>query len=258
MILQVNGLVIENENFSVTYAHKVPPKVVISVPHDGLIKEDFSNLFIPRKHGWKGRDKYVWPIVSDLLVRAAELKYSIDAVRFLMSRAYVDANREVKGDSNIDPDTLGQIAFDDPKLARVYGHYHEQIIYLLRRSISTHGAEQVLFIDMHGFGKQPKFAPDGGYDLILGTANRTTVPFGEMDKEFATFMGARGYKVFLPTETPISPNGDPYSAGHITRLYAKKFGINALQIEIDAKFRQLENKDMGQKLAADMAEFFCL
>ena len=257
MIFQDNGLVIENENFSVTYVHAAPSKVVISVPHDGLITEDFSNLFKPRRLGWKGRDKYVWPIVNDILVRSIESKYPIDALRFLMSRAYIDANREVKGDKNVDPDTLGQIAFDDPKLARVYGHYHEQIIYLLRRSISTHGEKEVLFIDMHGFGKQPKFAPEGGYDLILGTANRTTVPFGEMDKKFTVFMEAKGYKVFLPTETPISPNGDPYSAGHITRLYAKKFGVNALQIEIDSKFRQLENKDKGQKLAADMAEFFC-
>lgn len=257
MIFQNNGLVIENENFSVTYAHAVPSKVVISVPHDGLIKEDFARLFIPRTYGWKGRDKYVWPIVNDILVHATQLKRPVDAVRFLMSRAFIDANREIKGDDNVDPDTAGQIAFDDPKLARVYGHYHEQITYLLRRSISTHGEEQMLFIDMHGFGKQPTFAPRGGYDLILGTANRTTVPFGEVDKEFAAFMEAKGYTVFLPTETPVSPNGDPYSAGHITRLYAKKFGINALQIEIDAKFRQLENKDLGQKLAADMAEFFC-
>jgi hypothetical protein len=61
----------------------------------------------------------------------------------------------------------------------------------------------------------------------------------------------------LPREKPIFPNGDPYSAGHITRLYAKKHNINAMQIEIFSAFRQREGKRKGEKLAADIAEFLC-
>ena len=153
------------------------------------------------------------------------------------------------------PFERSQTAFDDPRLARVYGIYHEQILYLLRRSISAHGEKAVVLIDMHGFGKQPAFAPQGGYDLILGTANRSTIHHGDLDKEFARFMENRGYSVFLPSEQSVTANGDPYSAGHITRLYAAMFGINAIQIEIAAAFRERNMQDKGIRLSSDMAEF---
>ena len=255
MFFYGNNLIIDNDNFTVTLENNTPSNVVISVPHDGLPKEDFSGLFTPRKRGWKGRDKYVWPIVNDIFTQTLSVGAPIDAVRFLMSRAFIDANREVRGEENMDPDLLGQTAFDDPGLARVYWYYHEQIDYLLSRSVCAHGKEKILFIDMHGFGKQPVFAPEGGYDLILGTANRTTIAHREVDREFAQFMIVRGYRVFLPTETPVSATGDPYSAGHITRLYGKKHAVNAMQIEISSDFRQREATSRGKKLSADMADF---
>jgi hypothetical protein len=119
------------------------------------------------------------------------------------------------------------------------------------------GADRILFIDLHGFGKQPAFAPHEGYDLILGTANRTTINHGEIDRLFAAFMRDKNYIVFLPTEKPIVSSGDPYSAGHITRLYAKRYGINTMQIEISPTFRNREAKELGEKLAADIAGFLC-
>lgn len=256
MLFHTPDFQVENENFSTTYFNRRPAKVVVSVPHDGFIRNDFDGLFTERRIGWKGRDLYVWPVVNRMLVHAITHEASIDAVRFLMARAYVDANREVQNAENLDPDTQGQIAFDDPRLARVYGFYHEQIEYLLRRSCSEHGEQNVFFVDMHGFGKQPAFAPEGGYDLILGTAYRSTIRYGEPDVAFARFMSEKGYRVFLPAETPVTGRADPYSAGHITRLYARKFAINAIQIEIAPSFRGRGNTEKGNRLSDDMAEFF--
>jgi hypothetical protein len=115
---------------------------------------------------------------------------------------------------------------------------------------------------MHGFSKQPEFVYNSGggeyrpFDIILGTANRTTINHGDIDRQLFRFMEMKSYTVFLPTEKPIFPDGDPYSAGHFTRLYAKRYGINTIQVEIAACFRMGENsKDAGEKLAADISEF---
>ncbi len=256
MIFLKQGAVIDNENFSITYYNNNgPSRVVLSVPHDGLAAENFTGLFTPRSLGWKGADKYTGPLVNDVMFYALQNGLSVDAVRFLMARMFVDANREVPTIENIDSETRGQVAYDDMKLARVFAYYHEQIDYLLQRSICKFGQKNVLFLDVHGFGKQPEFAPKAGYDLILGTANRSTINYGTIDVTFAEFMEGCGYTVFLPTETPIRPSGDPYSAGHITRLYAKKYSINVVQIEIASKFRQKESQEKGKKLAKDIAEF---
>lgn len=255
MITLSSGLTIVNKNFSVVLSHPKPSRVILSVPHDGLIPNDFSGLFKERTRGPKVRDVHVWPIANDIVQNCLQLGMTVDAIRFLMSRAYVDANREMSGEPNLAPDTLGQTALDDPRLTIVYEHYHRELDRLIRMSVRRHGAENILLLDLHGFGKQPAFAPSKGYDLFLGTANRTTIHHDEIDHVFAGFMTDRGYSVFLPSEKPIFPGGDPYSAGHITRLYAKKYDINAMQIEICSAFRQRENKERGKKLTADTAEF---
>jgi N-formylglutamate amidohydrolase len=193
----------------------------------------------------------------------------IDVTRFLLSRAYVDVNREAEGELNLCPDTLGQTAFNDPNLVIVYKQYHRELERLIRRSVHEHGAENILLLDMHGFSKQPPFVCDLGgtdryssFDLIFGTASRGTINHGEADRRFAYFMARKEYAVFLPEEKPIFLGGDPYSAGHITRLYAKKYGINAIQIEISSTFRRVDMsrdaKERGQKLAQDIAEFLAV
>jgi len=255
----LKGFVIELENFSMTFYNPTSPsKVVMSIPHDGLETNDLAGLFRARSRGWKGRDKHSWPVAKDILCRAAEQKMLISAIRFLMPRAFVDANREEPTAENIDPDTLGQTAFDDSRLAGVYRRYHGEIERLVQTAIHTHGKDKILLLDMHGFGKQPTFAPPQGYDLILGTANRTTIHHGEVDRRFASCMEERGYRVFLPGEMPVTPNGDPYSAGHTTRLYARTFGINAMQIEISPAFRSRDSQEKGEKLAQDIADFLAV
>ncbi|MBP5993693.1 MAG: N-formylglutamate amidohydrolase [Candidatus Moranbacteria bacterium] len=263
-----SGIKISNRDFSMVLSHQYPAKVIISVPHDGSIRDDFSGIF-RRSSGVTVRDMHVWLIVNDIIQRCLRFGTRVDATRFLMARTYVDVNRERLGEPNLCPDTLGQAAFDDPDLETVYGHYHSELVRLLDASVREYGAENVLFLDMHGFSKQPlsvhgQVAQNridenpiyASYDLILGTANRTTINHGEIDRQFEDFMTRKSYAVFLPKEKPISPEGDPYSAGHITRLYAKKYRINAIQVEIDARFRRSEQaREAGEKLAWDMAEF---
>jgi hypothetical protein len=65
----------------------------------------------------------------------------------------------------------------------------------------------------------------------------------------------RGYVVFLPDVQPATPQGDPYSAGHTTRWFARHYGINALQIEMFSSFRTRESGERGRKLAQDIAGF---
>jgi len=255
MIVLQSGLTISNHNFSIVLSHPEPSRVILAVPHDGLISNDFSGMFQVRASGVKGRDAHVWPVANDMVQRALQLGIRIDTVRFLMARAYVDANREMPCDCNLDPDTIGQTALDDLSLASVYQSYHGELSRLVERSIKKFGVEQVLFIDLHGFGRQPKIAPPNGYDLILGSANRSTIHYGEVDRALAKFMEERGYSVFLPGERPIVPQGDPYSAGHTTRWYAKRYGINAIQIEIFSTFRRREGQAQGEKLAVDMTHF---
>ena len=255
MIALESGLTLSNHNFSTVLSHKQPSRVILAIPHDGLISNDYSGMFCARKFGIKGRDAHVWPVANDIVHRSVELQTQIDAVRFLMARAYVDANRELPLDVNLDPDTLGQTALDDPLLAPVYHEYHGQLSRLVERSITRFGADQVLFIDLHGFGRQPRIAPPEGYDLILGTANRVTIHHGEVDRTFATYMRERGYSVFLPNVQPMTLEGDPFSAGHTTRWYAKHYRINAIQIEIFSSFRRRESEIRGRKLALDIADF---
>ena len=266
MLTSYPGLTVSNRDFTVVLSHQKPSRVIISVPHDCLIATDFANMLQSRRNGETVRDLYVWPIVNDIVWHCLRSEMKIDATRFLLSRAYVDVNREREGEQNLCSDTLGQTAFDDPNIAIVYEQYHGELERLIGRSVYEHGAESILLLDMHGFSKQPSFVCDWGgtdryspFDLILGTANRTTINHGEVDRQFASFMAKKEYAVFLPEEKPMLPGGDPYSAGHITRLYVRKYGINAMQIEISSTFRRTDirkdAKEMGQKLAQDIAEF---
>lgn len=212
-------------------------------------------MFQTRASGVKGRDTHVWPVAKDIVQRSQELGVTVDAVRLLMARAYVDANREMDSEPNLTPDTIGQTALEDPLLISVYQTYHSELRRLVERSIQSFGDERILFIDLHGFGRQPKIAPPRGYDLILGTANRKTIRHGEVDRAFAKFMEELDYCVFLPGEHPVSQHGDPYSAGYTTCWYAEHYGINVIQLEVSSSFRKKENQSQGEKLTVDIAEF---
>lgn len=226
--------------------------VVISVPHDGLITADLSGFFIERKIGYRGRDMHVWSITKDIIQ-----KYPASAIRGLMPRAFVDYNRSWPNPINYYPKTQKEVhtALDDERLSAFYRYYHDSISRMLRKSIDRFGRESVLLIDLHGFAKQPPYAPAEGYDLILGTGNRITVPCGNIDVQFAQYMCALGYTVFLPKELSLGSEEDYYSADFTTRHHSEKLNINVLQIEIASRFRKKESLEIGRKLAIDIAGF---
>jgi len=226
--------------------------VTISVPHDGLPYHDLSGLFEPRKIGYRGRDKFVWPVAKDIILHAR-----VNAVRGLMPRTLVDYNRAWPEGINYYPLTQKEVhtALDDERLVEPYQQYHHTIDRLVRKSINLFGKEKTLLIDLHGFAKQPPYAPEGGFDLIFGTGNRVTIPYGDVDVRLAQHMIGRGYRVFLPKPESLGEIEDYYSADFTTRHHSEKHNINVIQIEIASRFRSLGSRDIGQKLSRDFADF---
>lgn len=253
------GLSISNRNFTITLSCEQASRVILSVPHDCFSVDDFPGLFGSRRNGATVADLFVWRIAIRILDRCLHAGINIDAVRSLMPRMYVDMNRSLTKESNLDPKAVDERAIGDVLLNPVFKEYHGSLGYLIRRSIQKFGVDHVLLLDLHGFGRQPDIAPSEGYDLILGTANRRTVRHGSPDIDFSGYMFELGYRIFLPRHQAVVPSGDPFDSGHITRLYAKKYGINAIQIEISSTFRRLDirkdARERGQKLAQDIAEF---
>ena len=248
----------ENHNVSIRNgcitleAQKVSP-VVVSVPHDGLGSFDFRGLFLERSRGYKGRDKYVWPIVKDIALR-----YPVSAIRGLIPRAFIDYNRSWPVGINYYPKKQKEAdkALDDDKLADAYSYYHGEIDRLISLAIRKYGIEKCLLIDLHGFSKQPPYAPEGGFDLIFGTGNRKTILYGNIDRKLYEFLRYHEYRVFLPEELSVDNEEDYYSADFTTRNHSETKKVNAIQIEVASKFRQKENVELGRKLSTVFAEFF--
>ncbi len=232
-----------------------PNPVLITIPHDGLITADLAGFFDERKIGYRGRDMYVWPIAKEIIQA-----YPANAIRGLMPRAFVDYNRSWPEPINYYPRTQKEVhtALDDVRLSHFYRYYHDSISRLLKKSIRRFGKEKILLMDLHGFAKQPPYAPSEGYDLILGTGNRITVPHGNTDILFAEHMCRLGYTVFVPKELSLGKEEDYYSADFTTRHHAEMHNVNVLQVEVAARFRKREGLEIGQKLSIDIAEFLRL
>lgn len=230
----IEGYDSSNANFTWLFKSRSP--IIITVPHDqGFRSCDFFGFFQQKKNGAKVRDKYVWPIVKDIL-----LGTKVNVVRGLFPRKFVDYNR------------AREKAFEDNRLEDIYDYYHQATQELLREVVKIHTNRKCLLLDMHGFTNQPEY---GKYDLILGTGNRTTVN-SDVDQLFADFMIDRNYKVFLPAdETLIQGKKDDFNGGFTIRNYAKQFDIDAIQIEIARKFRVFGGGEIGRKLSTDIADF---
>lgn len=258
------GLALLNTNFVVTYKNNIPPRCIIATPHDGIRKDYFDGMFVERAKGEDGkrathvRDLYTGNMTRDIVLSSYKNGFNIDMVQFQMHRSYIDANRPLSAEDDLDPKN-SQTALDDVVLKSVYNEYYNTIDYLIQRSVDYHGKENILFIDFHGFDKQPHYAPVGGYDLILGTANKATVTHGNIDERFAEKLTENGYHVFLPDKTTIIPDQeDYYDAGQTTRYAARHFDINAIQIETHSRFRGAGKVDEGVKLANNLAKIFSL
>lgn len=227
----------------------LPSRIIMTVPHDGLNRNDLTGLFAERAYGIKGRDAYTWPVAKDIALLA-----HLTALRGLVPRHFIDYNRGQPETPFVDrwSDVQHQRAFDDLSLTKHYLEYHDRISERVTEAITRFGKQRVVLIDIHGFSTQPPYAPDGGYDIILGTGNCSTVPHCNLDQTFTAFMRSRGYRVFLPGESYVSGR-TWYSAGFTTYYYAKTFGITAMQIETHNRFRKRDTEQLGKKLAADIA-----
>lgn len=251
-MIESKGYAIQIENWAVTFEVIRGSPVIISVPHDGLLSSSLSGFFTERRIGHRVRDRSVWPVAKDVLTSALA-----HAVYGLMPRALIDYNRAWPEGINYYPLTQKEThtALDDARLVKPYHHYHRTIDRLVSASIQKFGGNRVLLLDLHGFKNQPAYAPEGGFDLILGTGNRTSIHHGEVDVALAQFMTNRGYRVFLPQDTAVGPVEDSYSADYTTRHHSEKHAVNAIQIEIAARFREQNAYAMGRKLSNDLAEF---
>lgn len=241
---------VRTDCFVFTVEPERPARVVLSVPHDGLRASDVESLFVRRADGVTKRDLHVWPLVKDIFLTAPAA-----AVRGLMPRDVIDYNRAWPEPVAYYRGAEPQIAFDDPGVAGSYEAYHAHIARLLAAGAEAHGRSGVLLLDMHGFSRQPPYAPAEGFDVILGTGNRRTMRCGEPDRRLARHLETRGYRVFLPGAEGVSAQEDLYAAEHTTRHHAATLGVNAIQVEIHHRYRCREGGERGQRLARDIAEF---
>lgn len=215
-----------------------PSKVLITIPHDGLRGFELDSFLSKRKKGTTLSDIGVWPIVRDMLP-----VHEANVIRGLLSRSYVDYNRDAED------------AFESQQFQLSYQSYHGRIFHTLRQMQNRFGTESILLLDVHGFGSQPSSAPRDGFDVILGTGNRSTIAHGEPDRELARFLEACGYSVFLPMEHVQRPPYDPLNGGFTVRSFARQLGVNAIQIEIAPRFRHRNSALLGTKLSHDLGTF---
>lgn len=196
----------------------------------------------------------------DVVNYPVEVGHNISAIRGLMPRKFVDYNRSWPSAINYYPLTQpdAQTALNDARLSGAYNIYHESVRSLLAEGVDNFGNDGCLLIDMHGFSHQPVYAPKpDGYDLILGTGNRQTIYYGEVDLAIGSFFQSRGYSVFIPQEETLGGQiEDVYSADFTTRHHSETMNINAIQVEIASRFRDSQSgKILGPKLSADLAQF---
>lgn len=240
------------EKFCVVIESIEPTPIVISIPHDSLPTQNFNNFFLPRKS--EGRDLNIWPIVRDIM-----LDYPTHMVRGLMPRRFIEYNTGYPINTNYYPLSGKEkiAALADQRLIAQYQYFHDTIKRLIAESKKAFSLKECLLVDMHGFGNQPEYAPPvHGFDLILGTGNRSTIKHGNIDKHLAKYFSDLGYNIFLPQETNVREIEDAFNGGYIVRHHSKESNINAIQIEIAPRFRNRDGKDIGQKLAKHFTTFF--
>lgn len=226
------------DNYTQTLTARKSSRVLLTVPHDGVCGLELEPFVPCRTGGNINHDMGVWPIVRDILGA-----HPANVVRGLLSRRYVDYNRAPED------------AYETPQMAAPYDRYHGSIYVQLRQMLQCFAASDLLLIDAHGFRNQPSYAPNEGFDLILGTGNRTTIHHDEPDRALAAFLMMRGYKVFLPETNTCRGRYDNLNGGFTVRTVARELRINSVQIEIARRFRVRDAAVVGTRLSADIAAF---
>ncbi len=251
---------VTNINFTEVWQAKKPSRVVITVPHDGMPNYKWPDKIRDRRKGVTGGDPGVWLIAKDILFGSKRLNIRefISVVKGDIPRGMVDLNRSWPIPRSYYKGQKPQLALENSRYAPEYRQYHGTIGQLLEESINRYGKAGCLLIDLHGFAKQPDYAPKGGYDLILGTGNRTSIYYGDIDLAMGEYLRHKGYEVFVPGDKSAThQKEDLYAAEFTTRYYATKYKINAVQIETAHKFRdKKQGIGIGPQLSKDLASFF--
>lgn len=242
----------KEENFVLSLENDESP-IIITVPHGGMknLYASWLTLLFKKRiksenpeenivQGEKivlGTDNQIMHIVADILK-----EYPANAIIGLLPRIFVDYNRFVP-----------EVAYTDEKLKPYYESYHQAISNTIERLKKKWG--YVFLFDFHGFGQQP-FSNEE-FDIILGTNGESSPD--EIDK-FLFESLANNYRIFC-AGMPGSPTmeTDLYKGDTTNLFYYKKYGVNALLVEIAPKFRSAtagNSKILGKKLAKDFAVFF--
>jgi len=237
----LNSFAVNVDQYVKTLTACAPSRALVTVPHDG-VGEALFDPFVPKRHnGCIVRDCGVWPIVRDMIAEAP-----VNVVRGLLPRWYVDYNRDAAE------------AFESPHFAASHAQYHGAIFAQVKQVLRWFGAQELVAFDVHGFSNQPPYAPRSGYDIVLGTGNRSTILHGNPDRALAEHLRACGYEVFLPevaVQNPRAGHIDYLNGGYTVHRIAREFGVNAIQIEIARRFRRRDAAAIGTRLSADLAAF---
>jgi hypothetical protein len=185
-----------HHNFGITFVPSVaPPRVFITVQHDGLSRHVFESIYENRTSGTEPDSRTL--LLAMRLFRAAAPHVGV--IYSLFPRRILE--------TNVPPDE----AYRDPALGPLYDSYHQEVERYLKAAVRAHGSCTLL--DLHGFSSagQPYYAPPGGYDVILGTGNRSTVPHHELvtgvlndlDYRVRDALTEAGLAVFCPEWEPL-------------------------------------------------------
>lgn len=234
-------------DFVYTSQDSTPAKIVLSVPHDGLWAHNFTGHFNPRDEGVGWADRHVTPIANDILIHCRAHGLTVDLVRFLMPRTYVDANRPAPGMTACD--RYAETAFVDERVRPYYERYFSELGASIQRGIHCHGAEKILVLDLHGFARNRQYNKVTDFDVILGTDHRKTIRHGEPDKLLGHHLIENEFETFVPSESETLPNGDPFPGGFICEFLSDVHKVNVIQVEMEKKFRLKDSEMEGRRLA---------
>ncbi|MCA9355282.1 N-formylglutamate amidohydrolase [Candidatus Kaiserbacteria bacterium] len=240
-------------DFVVSTKSDHPPKIVLSVPHDGLWTQNFTGHFTPRENGVGGSDRFVTPIANDILVYCQEKGLGVDMIRFLMPRRYIDANRPAPGMR--DYAKYEETSFSDERLRVYYNAYFEELEASIDRAIATHGKPNILVLDLHGFVRGRREGQVTDFDVVLGTCHRKTIRYGEPDKSLGGHLSKAGFNTFTPGNADVLPGGDPFYGGFISEYVANEYEVNAIQIETEKRFRSQDGGLVGARLAQTIGDW---
>ncbi len=203
-------------NFGLVFHPGGRPRVVITVQHNGISTTAFEGIFTPMNDGGLA-DMNVLPIVMELYRKAYP---NVVVVWNQFPRKFLDTNRD-KDDIPKEiycREDVFNVPYNDERLAKYYETFYQEIGFLLRNAsaefLETMNQNKKGFLlDLHGFRKQPAYAPSAGYDVILGTRNRGTIlshqarlsviKVADLDYSIRDSLKQSGLSVFCPEFEPI-------------------------------------------------------